>query len=190
MEDTQLGAGDWASIITAVVTSVGILLAYLELHRSTRIQRGQFLLGATERYFAESEARRLFYDIDYGRFQINFIEGDPATVERGAGQEAKPFMRSEEERALDNLLYTFDVIGRLVDLGSLDVREAELFAFQAKRVLENEYVLKYVEWINRDRARFGVKAPAHQAAFKLVARLSEAKRGESTAHNRTPAADR
>lgn len=187
MQDTQLSAGEWASIITAIVTSVGILLAYFELHRSTRIQRGQFLLGATERYFAESEARRLFYDIDYNRFRINFIEGDPATVERN-GQEAKPFMRSEEERSLDSLLYTFDVIGRLVDLGSLDIREAEIFAFQAKRVLENESVLQYVEWINKDRVRFGVKATAHQAAFKLVARLSEARRGESEARN-SPAAD-
>src|SRR5437763_14663984 len=116
MHHSQLGAGEWASILTAFVPSIGILFAYLELRRNTHIQRGQFLLGATERYFAESEARRLFYDIDYNRFKLTFVEGNPVTVERGDGG-AKPFMQSEEERSLDNLLYTFDVIGRLVALG-------------------------------------------------------------------------
>lgn len=77
MQNPQLGAGDWANIITALVTSFGILLAYVELRRNTRVQRGQFLMEATERYFAESEARRLFYDIDSHQFQINFIKGEP-----------------------------------------------------------------------------------------------------------------
>ena len=178
MQNEQLGAGDWADIITALVTSVGIMLAYWELRRNTRVQRGQFLMGATERYFAESDARRLFYDIDYEVFKINFIDGVPVTVTRGGQEDVEeervlPFIGSEEERSLDNLLYTFDVIGRLVELGSMSIREAEIFAFQAKRVLRNESVQKYVEWVNSERDRFHVKARAHLAAFKLAAQFEE-----------------
>jgi hypothetical protein len=172
MQNSQLGAGDWADIITALVASVGILLAYLELRRNTRVQRGQFLMDVTERYFADSEARRLFYDIDYNQFEIHFIGGRPATVVRG-NQEGHPFIGSEEERSLDNLLYTFDVIGRLVELDSLSMKEAEIFAFQAKRVLRNESVQQYAEWVNGERARIKVKAKAHQAAFRLAAQFEE-----------------
>jgi hypothetical protein len=61
----------------------------------------------------------------------------------------------------------------LVELGSLSVKEAEIFAFQAKRVLGNESVRKYVEWVNSERDRFNVRARAHHAAFKLAAQFDK-----------------
>jgi len=168
----EVHVGDLAEILTALITAVGIFLAYFELRRNTRIQRAQFLLETTERYFGESEARRLFYDIDYNSFKLQFVNGTPSTVQRGE-EDPKPFLGSDEERWLDSLLYTFDVIGRMVELKSLNVREADIFAFQAKRVLGNHYVKAYVDWVNEERVKENIRIPAHQAAYRLVSRFDK-----------------
>jgi hypothetical protein len=157
-----------ADVVAALFTAIGILLAYRELRRNTRVQRAQFLLDATERYFSDVEVRRLFYDINYHRFKLSFEEGNPTTITRG-DETPRPFLHSEDERLLDTLLYTLDVLGRIVRIGVLDQSEAKIFAFQAVRVLEYPAVQQYVEWLADQRIKFGGgEVPPFQAAQELV----------------------
>lgn len=157
----------FADLFTSFLTVVIIVLAFRELRLNTRVQRAQFLLDATNRYFSSGPERELYYDIDYRRLRIDFNQGEPATVFRERG-ESKPFLGSEEEHQLDNMLYNFDIIGRILEMGALDRRDARIFAFQAKRVLYNSEVQKYLVWVTSQRIMFGGEVPAHRAAQKLV----------------------
>jgi hypothetical protein len=65
-------------------------------------------------------------------------------------------------------LYTPDTIGRVFELGTLTSQEAKIFSFQARRVLSHPSVEEYVQWITRERARFGGEAPAFRGAYVLA----------------------
>jgi len=163
----ELPLGNVAQLVSAAVALIGVLVGLRQLQRYIRVQRAQFLLATTERYFGDQEVRRLYYDIDYGRFEITFEKGVPVKVTRGDSQ-PKDFIGGDEERLLDSLLYTFDTIGRIVKVGALSRKEARVFAFQAKRVLSNSAVRKYLDWVNEQRKLLGGEVPAHAAADILA----------------------
>jgi hypothetical protein len=96
-----------------------------------------------------------FYRLDYGQFLF-----DPTT-----------FCGSADELMLDHLVYTFDVIGRVVRMGALTTSEAQVFAFQASRVLRNPEVDKYLAWLDNEYAREGRPTSAHGDARYLVKML-------------------
>lgn len=161
-------AGDVAVVVGTIVAAIGLILAFGELRRSTAVQRAEFLLNATRGYFGSAEQRRLYYDLDYNRFQLNFAKGAPTTVKRG-NSEAMPFLGSEEERLLDELLYGLDVIGRIVDMGVLAQNDASVFRFQAARVIWNRYVQEYLTWLaNERKTHGGGEIPPFQAARRLA----------------------
>lgn len=164
----DVDAGDIITALGFLAAAVGLLFTSLQLRESTKVRRAQFLLNATGRYFADAEVRKLYYDIDYGRFTIAFdARGEPSTFTRSGGQ-PKPFVGSDEERYLDSLLYTFDSIGRMVEIGALDIAEAGLFKFQARRVFGNPSVERLLKWLDGERARFGGEIPTHRAGRALA----------------------
>lgn len=166
--DPQLGWGEVISALAFLAAGGGLWFAGCQLRDATKVRRAQFLLSATERYFLDAEVRKLYYDIDYGKFAIQFNKrGEPTTYTR-CEAEAKPFIGSDEERYLDGLLYTFDTIGRIVDIGALSMTEAKLFSFQARRVFGDSSVVRLLAWLNRERERFGGEVPAHQAGRWLA----------------------
>ena len=76
----------------------------------------QFLLQTTERYFKDTDVR-LYYDIDYQRFELRFVNDEPC----GFGamvrtSESSSAAMKSEETARCTLYATFDVIARVVEL--------------------------------------------------------------------------
>jgi hypothetical protein len=172
---------EWA---TALITLFGFSLAIQQLRQSGRAQqaqslsqRAQFLLDTTERYFGDVEVRKLYYDIDYRKFEIVYEGGNPREFRRGE-EKYKPFLGSDEERLLDSLLYMLDTIGRVLELGVLDRQEAAIFAFQANRVLSHESVTSYIAWITRERGVHGGETPAFKGARSLAALAQELRLGQ------------
>lgn len=166
----DFGVGDILTFLGFLAAAGGLVFAGRQLRHSIRVQRAQFLLDATERYFADTNVRRLYYDIDYGKFKLDFVNGEPGNVQRG-NQPPKPFIGSDEELWLDSLLYTFDVIGRIAEVGALDTREARIFAFQAARVFRNPDIEKLLDWLDKERGRFGGEVPTHRAARIFMERV-------------------
>lgn len=165
--DPGIGVGDIVTALGFFAAAFGLLFTGRQLRESTKVRRARFLLDATDRYFADSEVRRLYYDIDYGRFEIEFdTQGEPATFTRRDGK-PQPFIGSAEERYLDSLLYTLDSIGRIVEIGALDSKEAKLFAFQASRVFHDPHVEQLLKWLDGERTRFGGEVPTHRAGRAL-----------------------
>lgn len=166
--DPLIGLGEVATSLALLIAGVGLLQTARQLGEGAKIRRGQFLLEATDRYFADTAVRRLFYDIDYGRFKIQFDEGgEPSTFIRG-DQEPQDFVGSDEERHLDSLLYTFDAVGRVVEVGALNRSDAKIFEFQANRVFQDPSVKRLLEWLDGERKRFGGEVPVHKAGRSLA----------------------
>lgn len=155
---TEVGVADVLSLLTLVFTALGLWYANREIRRGVRDQRAQFLLELTERYFADNAVRKFYYDLENGKFSF-----DPSNL--------KKFEGTNEERCLDHLLYTFDVIGQVVRTESLTISEAQIFAFQASQVLKHPEVIKYLTWLDGYYAKQGLPVPAHEAAKFLVETL-------------------
>lgn len=146
----QVGVGD-------IFTALGVWFAYYQLRRGVRQERAQFLMELTERYFADNDVRKFYYELENGRFVFD----------------TQKFAGSDQERWLDQLIYTFDVIGWAVKTKSLTPSEAEIFAFQALQVLKNVEVIKYLVWLDEEYARQGRPVPAHKDAKFLVETLNK-----------------
>ena len=130
-----------------------------ELERNILVTKAQFIMDITERYFQNDDVRKFYYKLDYGNWKFD----------------AKNFEESDEERWLDHLLYTFDVIGQLVKIGTITIEDIEILAFQADRVLENEEVKKYLDWLDADYLRQGIRKKARHHARFLVDEYSKIK---------------
>lgn len=154
---TEVGVGDILTALGFLATAVGLCFAYFQLRQGVRDQRAHFLLVLTERYFADKEIRAIYYKLENEKEPFLF---DP-----------EKFHGSPEEQWLDQLLYTFDVIGQVVRTESLTKSEAQIFAFQAKQVLDHPEVIKYLAWLDLYYAGKGLTVPAHEAAKYLVETL-------------------
>jgi hypothetical protein len=151
----EVKPGDVLTLIGFFLTLVGLFFAIRQLRQNTRVQRAQFLMDTTERYFSDSEVRKFYYKLDYDKFTFKL----------------DTFMGSDDERWLDSLLYTFDVIGRMVKMNALTANEVDILAFQASRVLKNSEVKKYLDWLNGEYKKEGRPTPAHADALFLVETL-------------------
>ena len=89
-----------------------------ELHLNTKVQKAQFLLDVTERYFSNEM----------------FADSLPAGLEH-VQYDPEKFRGSDEERWLDGLLYNLDVVGRIVRMGTLAIDDVDIIAYQASRVI-------------------------------------------------------
>jgi hypothetical protein len=149
--DPRVNLGHLLTALGFLFTGVSVLFAGWGLKRSATTQRADFLLKMTERYFEDDDVRALYYQVDWGTWTFDFA-GLP---------------RSENERLLDRLLYSFDEIGQLLRMGVLDKQQAGLFAFQASRVLRNAEVRKYLALLDRDYRAEGL-GEAHADARYLL----------------------
>ena len=151
----EIGVGDLLTLLGFTFTIASLIFAGLQLRRNMATQRAQFLLDFTERYFSDSDVRKFFYKIDYGEFKLDFNQ----------------FIGSDEERWLDSLLYTFDVIGRMIKMRVVSVEEVDIIGFQASRVLRNPEVKEYLKWLDGEHRGEGRSKRAHDDARYLVETL-------------------
>jgi len=165
--DPKIGIGEVLALLGIFVAAISILYAGRqlgqngqELQLTGRVARAQFLSDVTERYFSDKEMVEFFYRLDYPNLDPIF-EFDPAT-----------FPGSKEERLLDKLLYTYDLVGQLVQLEVLTFDEVRLFAFQASRVLQNQEVQKYLAWLEIQYKKYGdPPLTPHEDALSLAEEL-------------------
>jgi hypothetical protein len=177
----QVSVRDMLVLIGFVLTIVGLLLTAIQLRRNAEAQKAGFLLEFTERYFGDSAVRRFFYQIDYNQIELDFPEGEPPLMRRsipsrgGTDQEWKEdwFLLSAEERWLDSLLYTFDVVGHMLKNGVITLDEADIIGFQVSRVLRNASVERYLKWLDKENEWENRSERAHHGARYLAEALEK-----------------
>lgn len=132
--EPNVSLGDVLTLLGLALTLISLLFATRGIRQNTLAQRSRFLLDLTERYFADTDVRRFFYKVDYEEFKYD----------------EDAFPGSDEERWLDSLLYTFDIIGYMVRVRTVTLDEVGVVAFQVKRVLGNPEVIRYLSWLDTE----------------------------------------
>jgi hypothetical protein len=152
--DPKIDLGNVLTGIGFLFTFATLLFAGLTLRKTARVQRAEYLLKLTERYFKNREVRAFYYALDWNTWTFD----------------SNQLPLGKEERLLDALLYSFDEIGQVLRLGVLDKDQARIFAFQASRVLGNKQVKKYLSMLDADYKKEGL-GNAHPDARYLVSEV-------------------
>ncbi|HEY0605601.1 MAG TPA: hypothetical protein VGD58_21945 [Herpetosiphonaceae bacterium] len=140
----EIKIGDIFTLVGLLFAGVSLLVTAYQLRINSRVQKAQFLLDITDRYFSDSEIRSLFYKLDHREFVFdeNNVRGN------------------NELRTLDKLLYILDVIGRMVRMKTITVEEVNILRFQILRVLDNHETNKYLNWLDRSYTSVETARPA------------------------------
>ena len=122
-----------------IATTIGLLMNALQLRRTTKVQRLDYLYRITHDLFADQDFRRFFYQLDYGRFKFD----------------AESFRESDEELHLDRLLYTYDLVGRLIRNGVVELTDISNVSFEISQISSNPEVRLYLEWLETEYETHG-----------------------------------
>jgi hypothetical protein len=128
-------------MLNSVIGIVGIFLTFLtvafagyELNRARRDSQSRFLFDINAWLISDEEARKFYYRLDYERWQF-----DPNT-----------FRLSDEERALDKLLYTLNTIQHLIESKHIPAQKLDYLQLDAAQILNNPEVQKYFAWLDTE----------------------------------------
>src|SRR4051812_27799600 len=110
----RLDIGNIMSLLGFLAASVRLFFSGNQIKRTRRVDRAKFILDVTARYFNDAEARKFYYQLDYDFWKFDLDK----------------FPLSDEERWLDSMIYTFDLIGRMIRINVLSIDDVSILAFQ------------------------------------------------------------
>jgi hypothetical protein len=147
MQEVQGMPENLLTFIGLILAAIGLLFTGIQINQNTKLQRARFITDVLEMYLNDKEIRKAFYQIDYGRFHFD----------------SDKFILSEEEQWVDHLLFTLDLIGRIVDLGALNAKELDALTFEILRIMDNPEIRKYLEWLASEYKGRTHVSPYHNA---------------------------
>jgi hypothetical protein len=133
--EKKLDLGSAVAIALGLVGLTSLYFAARQLRLGQRAQQVQIAIKLHEDFFGNQDLRNFLYRLDYSNGPRAW-QFDP-----------QKFPHSEEEQSVDLLLYKLSFIGSLVQNG--DIRPVDLHWLRAEVaiILENNEILKYLEWL-------------------------------------------
>jgi len=125
-----ISIGDIVSTISIVV---GILLTWWQLRKANKQSRAEFIIGLLANHVADNDTLNILYKLEYKRFKFD----------------EKTFPMSDEEKALDKLLYSFTQISALYKMKTITRKDLSLIEYDFLRVYSDEEIQKYFEFLDR-----------------------------------------
>jgi hypothetical protein len=86
--------------------------------------------------------------------------------------DATAFPLSDDEPAIDHLLFVYDMVGYYAETGVIEEGELPIIRFEANQVLHNREIVKYLNWLDTEYTKVGVAGPAYAHARKLAGRIT------------------
>ncbi|UCH77483.1 MAG: hypothetical protein JSU81_07010 [Candidatus Coatesbacteria bacterium] len=114
-----------------LLTFVGLIFNYVQMRKSWRQKRAEFLITLAREYVLDRDLAELYYQIDYEKFQFD-----------------ESILDSDQERKLDKLLYMYENIARVYVMDNLNKADIKYFAFRFIRVYQSAEVKKYLAFLN------------------------------------------
>ncbi|MEQ8955477.1 MAG: hypothetical protein RL120_15205 [Gammaproteobacteria bacterium] len=140
-------------VIAVFGVGIPVILAVIQLRKANIQSRAQFIVNLLTKHTSDSEVLDLLYQIEYGEWE--FIE--------------EKFPHSKEERALDKLLYGFEQISVLYEMGTISRDDLRLIEYDFLRVFMSEEIQKYFSFL--DRTPHGL--PTDEADFHSYRRVAQ-----------------
>lgn len=153
-------ARDAATTVAVFVTAASAVFAALTYYRSSRVQSAQFVANLSRDLLATAELRQFYFHIDYEKFRF-----DSSAI--------AAFKGSDDERRLVALLYQYNMIGRLIQMGVVSYDDIDFLVFEVIQVLSNTQVQNYLAWLDAEFSKHGRigpnarKRPFHDARWIL-----------------------
>lgn len=154
--DSTFGIAEVVGFAALLVAAVAAVVALWQLRTMRRVNRARFLFDILKWYLDDNELRTMFYALDY--HQWHFRPSD--------------FVLSEEEPSIDKLLFVFEIVEHFIEIGVLKADEVPILRFEASRVLHNKEMVKYLDWLDLEYRKSGVRTPAYQKARAFGERVS------------------
>jgi hypothetical protein len=151
----EISFSDVFVVLGFTLTSITAILAFRQFRMATVTNRARFLLDIMRWYYDNQDLRDLFYRLDYNKWEFD----------------AGTFPLSEDEPAIDHMLFLYEMIGHFMRLGVLKAEEIPIIRFEASRVLGNPQIVKYLTWLDSEYESVGVRTPAFERARDLANRI-------------------
>lgn len=135
--ERTVGIGSIVTSIIGVIGLVSIYLAYRQLRLGQRAQRTRIVIQLHKEFLGDETRTQFVYQLDY------------ASGPRAWKFEPERTPNSEEERLLDGLLFFLSFVGSLVKNKDLKASDLDWLRSWVSIILENEQVLKYMEWMKQ-----------------------------------------
>ncbi|HEX8174981.1 MAG TPA: hypothetical protein VF543_07665 [Pyrinomonadaceae bacterium] len=130
-------AFEWTISVGDIVSTlgilIGVLLAVCQLHKANKQSRAEFIIGLLANHVSDNDTLNMLYKLEYEKFEFD----------------EKKFPMSDEEKALDKLLYSFTQISTLYKMKTITRRDLALIEYDFLRVYSNQEVQKYFEFLDR-----------------------------------------
>lgn len=165
--EKRIDFGNLFVVILGFIGLFSIFLAYRQLRIGQRAQQTQIAIHLHSDFFEEPDLRDFLYRLDYS-------DGPKAWKFN-----PKTFPHSEDERLLDLILYKFSFIGSLVENNDIKIGDLLWLKVEAKIVLENEDVIKYLEWIQSSS-----QIPGHSSFSGAIKLYNSLVGGNGESHKR------
>lgn len=158
--DWTMNMGQVIQTLSVLIAFAGLLITFREIRRTSKVHTAQVLKDVIFTFFSDPEIQRTFYRIGSGSLRFDRAKFD------GTG--------SEDERALDQLLYVFECVGRLHSLGLITPDDL-LLRYRMVKVFQDPEVLAYLRYLDDEvyPRKLGKGAKAFRNARELVRVLSE-----------------
>ena len=146
----KVTTGDIVSTVSIVST---LLMAWWQLRKSNKQNRAEFVVELMSEHVNDRKTLDMLYKLEYGKFVFNEIE----------------FPQSDDEKNLDKILYTFDQIALLHDLGVITRQDLSLIEYDFLRVYTDDEVQRYFSYL--DKTPHGL--PTNRADFRAYRKLAK-----------------
>ncbi len=121
-------------IFSLVVASVGGIITICTYRQNSRLRRAKWLNSLYEKFYEQSNYKKMRRIIDYGTKEIEAIK--KATKEGGS---------EELQEELNDFLNFFEFIGSLWKMKQLSLREIRMvFEYYIKRIADYEFIVDYI----------------------------------------------
>jgi len=118
----------WTDLIQLIFTLLGGGYALYLLYQSNKEKRNQLVLEIYNRLYQDLDIRKIIYTVD---------SGDSSEIR----------FQGKLEKEADKTLRYFDFIGHLIKDKSLTKEDVSPFKYEIGRVLKNQHVKEYVDWL-------------------------------------------
>ena len=128
----EISFGDLLTIVGFMLTLAGLIFAGWQFRQNARVERARFLVEMEKGLLEDNEVEAVFYKILDEEFHFDRNNPPP----------------QQEMRAIDSLLSQYNMIGRLLQMGTINQEDVGFFKAGALAVLRNAQVKDYMRWAN------------------------------------------
>ena len=128
---------DWLLLAVAIA---GISFTYIQIRHNAQTSRARFLADMHNRIVSDNDIKNIFQRIDWGNFEYD----------------SNNFPNSNDERSLDRLLFTLDLMCMFYYQRKLQHEDIEVFEYEIHRLNQSNGVREYFHVLNENVSRFQI----------------------------------